>query len=445
MADPRDLMQRYQDGDASAFRELYSLVAPRLLGYLLKMARSRALAEDLVQQTFMKVHRARAAYVRGADPVPWIYSIAHRTFIDETRKTKRAIVNVAATDDALPEVVAGLDGEAEGRRDEPRADPELAKAALDALSQLPEAQREAVVLTRGPARGGRLDQARRKERRRGRRDRRNIRRRDEGPRAPRLRGTPQAPRWTQDRARTAQGGRGDVMSDPNDALGALAQAPPPAPPPLSAALEAELGTLSPVAPRRPLRQLMTLVSISLVYGAGLLAALTMRRDMSELPTSWIIGAALAWILGFAVPCYLALVPRPGAVTPRWRWAATSAIVTSILFVVLGLVVHPSGPSSGSYGWDNVGRGHTCLEIGLFTAIVPVIMGALFLRGALPVGSRWIAAALGAGGGCLGGLVLHMHCHIADAAHVGLIHGGVVLVAALISAAIVPRATDRPLR
>jgi RNA polymerase sigma-70 factor (ECF subfamily) len=148
MADPRELMQRYQDGDASAFRELYALVAPRLLGYLLKMARSRALADDLLQQTFMKVHRARAAYVRGADPLPWIYSIAHRTFIDETRRSKRAIVNVAATDDALPEVVAGLDGEANDRRDEPRVDPELAKAALDALSQLPDAQREAVVLTK---------------------------------------------------------------------------------------------------------------------------------------------------------------------------------------------------------------------------------------------------------------------------------------------------------
>ena len=59
MADPRDLMQRYQDGDAGAFRELYALVSPRLPGYLLKMARSRAVAEDLLQQTFLKVHRAR--------------------------------------------------------------------------------------------------------------------------------------------------------------------------------------------------------------------------------------------------------------------------------------------------------------------------------------------------------------------------------------------------
>src|SRR6476660_6845904 len=119
MADPRDLMQRYQEGDASAFRELYALVAPRLLGYLLKMARSRAVADDLLQQTFLKVHRARAAYIRGTDPLPWIYSIAHRTFIDEARKTKRAIVRVGG-EDPIPEVAAGLTGESADRIDEPR-------------------------------------------------------------------------------------------------------------------------------------------------------------------------------------------------------------------------------------------------------------------------------------------------------------------------------------
>jgi RNA polymerase sigma-70 factor (ECF subfamily) len=147
MAEAKDLMQRYCDGDAGAFRELYALVAPRLLGYLLKMARERALADDLLQQTFLKVHRARAAYVRGADPLPWIYSIAHRTFIDETRKHKRAVVRVGEAEE-LPEVRAGLTGESDDRRDDTRADPELVSAALDALAELPPQQREAVVLTK---------------------------------------------------------------------------------------------------------------------------------------------------------------------------------------------------------------------------------------------------------------------------------------------------------
>jgi RNA polymerase sigma-70 factor (ECF subfamily) len=146
MADPRDLMERYCDGDASAFRELYAAVAPRLHGYLLKMARQRPLADDLLQQTFLKVHRARAAYVRGADPLPWIYAIAHRTFIDEVRKAKRAIVKVGEGDE-LPEARAGLSGDAEDGRHEP-PDPDSVQAALAALAELPEQQREAVVLTK---------------------------------------------------------------------------------------------------------------------------------------------------------------------------------------------------------------------------------------------------------------------------------------------------------
>jgi RNA polymerase sigma-70 factor (ECF subfamily) len=144
VADPRELMARYVDGDAAAFRELYASVAPRLLGYLMKMAKGRALADDLLQQTFLKVHRARSAYVRGADPVPWIYAIAHRTFIDEARRKKRAIVQAV---EEVPEPPAGITGEPDGERDEP-PDPELTKAALEALEDLPTGQREAVVLTK---------------------------------------------------------------------------------------------------------------------------------------------------------------------------------------------------------------------------------------------------------------------------------------------------------
>jgi RNA polymerase sigma factor (sigma-70 family) len=145
--DPRTLMGRYCDGDASAFRALYASLAPRLLGYLLRMTRDRAVADDLLQQTFFKVHRARAAYVRGADPVPWIYAIAHRTFLDELRRGKRA---AAVTDEGdLPEVAAAITGEAaDVAASRPELDPAQARAALAALDTLPPPQREAVVLTK---------------------------------------------------------------------------------------------------------------------------------------------------------------------------------------------------------------------------------------------------------------------------------------------------------
>ena len=138
-ADPRDLMTRYCDGDVGAFRELHALVSPKLFGYLLHMARDRAIAEDLLQLTLLKVHRARAAYVRGADPLPWIYAIAHRTFLDEARRQKRAIVRVAPEGE-VPDVPA---------EEPPKGpDPALARAALAALEDLPPQQREAVILTK---------------------------------------------------------------------------------------------------------------------------------------------------------------------------------------------------------------------------------------------------------------------------------------------------------
>jgi RNA polymerase sigma-70 factor (ECF subfamily) len=143
-----ELMTRYCDGDADAFRELYKRVSPRLVGYLQRMVGERSTAEDLVQQTFLKVHGARSAYVRGADPVPWIFAIARRTFLDEARRRKRARVNVGRTDDGVPEVPAGMDGSPLADARPPAADPELVSAALDALSRLPPAQREALILTK---------------------------------------------------------------------------------------------------------------------------------------------------------------------------------------------------------------------------------------------------------------------------------------------------------
>ncbi len=227
------------------------------------------------------------------------------------------------------------------------------------------------------------------------------------------------------------------MTDPVDQLAHLPLPPPPA---LGSDLEAELGSLAPVQTRRPMHRVLVLAVLSLIYGGALVLVLTLRKDMHELPMGWLAGVATAWFLGFLVPSYLALVPRPGSMSPRWQVAGIAVAITSVAFVTLGLAMHPMGPSSGNYGVEQFGNGHTCLEIGLATALMPVVIGAIFLRGALPVGSRWIAAALGAGGGCLGGLVLHLHCHIADGLHIGLIHGGVVILAAALSAAIVPRAT-----
>lgn len=213
------------------------------------------------------------------------------------------------------------------------------------------------------------------------------------------------------------------------------------PPALGTELEAELGSLAAVPTRRPMRQLATACALSLLYGGVLLAVLGVRPDAGELPAAWLVGGAIAWLLGFVVPTYLALVPAPGSMLARRRLAAAAAVTASIAFVAMGMMIHPHGPASWQYGTERFIHGHWCLELGLATALVPVILGAVFLRGALPVGERWVAAALGAAGGSLGGLVLHFHCRITDPLHTGLMHAGAVTVAALLAAALVPRATD----
>jgi len=228
-------------------------------------------------------------------------------------------------------------------------------------------------------------------------------------------------------------------------LDALAAMPDPAASPIGALLEAELGSLAPVTARRPYRQLGMFVVASLVYAALLLGALSPRADLGELPPMWLMGAGAAWFSGFGLATYFALVPKAGAMTPRWRAAIATTTITAVAFVVLGLGVHPDGAHSLHYGMPHLLRGHGCLWLGLATSLAPVVLGAVFLRGAVPVFSRWVAAAIGAAGGCLGGLLLHMHCRIADGPHIGIIHGGGVVVAAGLAALLVPRATDRPYR
>src|SRR5690349_11155002 len=59
------LMAQYVDGNVESFEKLYHRVSPKLFGYLLRLTRNRERAEDLLQVTFTKVHRARASYLLG--------------------------------------------------------------------------------------------------------------------------------------------------------------------------------------------------------------------------------------------------------------------------------------------------------------------------------------------------------------------------------------------
>jgi RNA polymerase sigma-70 factor (ECF subfamily) len=135
-------MDRYARGEDDAFAELYDLLAPRLYGYFLRQTRNGALADDLTQQTLVKIHRARGQFSPGAAVRPWAFAIGRRLLIDSVRRTRRERVS-SGDDAALDAAVA----------EAPRADDlvqaqETARRIQRALLTLPASQRVAFELVK---------------------------------------------------------------------------------------------------------------------------------------------------------------------------------------------------------------------------------------------------------------------------------------------------------
>lgn len=135
-------MNDFLDGDVRAFDDVFHRVAPRVVGMLRAMTGDTRLAEDLAQVTFLKVHRSRGTYQRGAPLEPWIFAIARRTFLDDRRRQKRSPVRLS-DDGALPEAPPEAPDGPQGFE---RLTDEQAQALRARLQTLPEPQREALVL-----------------------------------------------------------------------------------------------------------------------------------------------------------------------------------------------------------------------------------------------------------------------------------------------------------
>lgn len=129
------LLQRYQEGDAAAAAALVERVSPRVFGFLLAQVRDRSVAEDLLQDFWLRIHKARHTYRLGEPVWPWLFAIARRVQIDGYRRRVRVSKHEMQTD-ALPETGAWPDSDLWSNSGE----------ALDLLKTLPANQREAVLL-----------------------------------------------------------------------------------------------------------------------------------------------------------------------------------------------------------------------------------------------------------------------------------------------------------
>ena len=131
------LMEGYLDGQLEAFDGLYAALSGRLRGYLLSQCRDRALADDLLQDTFLQLHRSRRTYEPGRPVTPWVFAIARHVFLMKRRSTGRRLrfeerlASDAASGDVVRDDLRTLAEQDEVRR---------------ALRRVPADQREALLL-----------------------------------------------------------------------------------------------------------------------------------------------------------------------------------------------------------------------------------------------------------------------------------------------------------
>lgn len=123
-----EIMVHYQLGDAEAFAELYARYSKKVLGYLRQKAPNEAVARDVFQSTFLKLHKFRSRYDPTFPFAPWLFTICRSELLDSFKKGHHRHELLV---DSVPEL------------DEPQQAPPL--PALD-LSKLPLMQRRAVEL-----------------------------------------------------------------------------------------------------------------------------------------------------------------------------------------------------------------------------------------------------------------------------------------------------------
>lgn len=129
-------MSAYQSGDAGACDGLYAGLAPILRRYLRGAVRDDARVEDLLQETFLQIHRARRTYNPERPVVPWVLAIARHVFLMDCRSRRRKReADTVAVHDGMPGVDAAQD-DAVIARDEVRR----------GLAHLTPGTREAVLL-----------------------------------------------------------------------------------------------------------------------------------------------------------------------------------------------------------------------------------------------------------------------------------------------------------
>ena len=140
-----NLMLAYAAGDAAAFDALYARHKGGVYRYLLRQCRDAGIAEQLFQDVWMNLIRARAGYQPSAKFTTWLYTLAHNRLIDHHRATGRVAL-VSTDDESHADIVNALPASPRYEPESRASNRELGARLKDAVATLPSAQRDAFLL-----------------------------------------------------------------------------------------------------------------------------------------------------------------------------------------------------------------------------------------------------------------------------------------------------------
>ena len=140
-----ELIQRFIKGEQSCFEQLIHRHKNKVFAYISLYIRNQALAEDLFQDTFMKVIQSVKAgkYYDNGKFLSWVMRIAHNLIIDHFRKIKQ--MNTVSNDDYESDIFNSKKLSEKTVEDD-IIRRQIQKDVRKMISLLPEDQREVVIL-----------------------------------------------------------------------------------------------------------------------------------------------------------------------------------------------------------------------------------------------------------------------------------------------------------
>ena len=127
-------MARYQAGDLAAAALLIRRLSPQLHRFLGSSSANRSDADDLLQETWLRIHKVRHTYRPGEPVLPWFYAIARHVRADHYRKALRTTVREQRLEE-VSEVLA-----------EPSTGAGREHDLATLLAPLPDSQREVILM-----------------------------------------------------------------------------------------------------------------------------------------------------------------------------------------------------------------------------------------------------------------------------------------------------------